>query len=477
MRTPFYAMSLRAPPAQMLRYLPPLPWPGTAELGQEILQGQFTYFQKKYPLPSIWNVSKQDRAFFTYLHNFEWMYHLREVGGSASRRLARALVASWIETFPQWDTDIWEPRLLSQRAINIIGLYEFYGASGDDGFRLALSDHLKQQYKHLEKCIRLSSTNSIESMVAIVVLGLALQDTHPRMLHAHLKQLDCILPLCLTPDGFLKNTSPLEHLNILMQLLYLRRCLHYIKQPVPANVQGILCKLSLVLRVSFIQPHYLLNTPLTPFYVSAFNMVLSKTPIKMPKNFTTTHFLRTHVGKVVVHAYERDGLVFHFSSLSVPLFYFTSTSLHKGRKQKMPVATLKPLWKDKHFIVYHTLVDQKRPSEIFHERCLYIKDDASDIRVHENILAPSKKTMRFTMFLSTQVTKVIPLEKEDSLLIVSLKMGTWVLKTNRLGVMRLIQSKNHTIHGNPYVHYAIQFDIPCVALRDFCFKWRLHLLK
>jgi hypothetical protein len=39
----------------------------------------------------FWSTRGLDKNLLSYLHSFEWLYHLREFGGAAARRLARSM--------------------------------------------------------------------------------------------------------------------------------------------------------------------------------------------------------------------------------------------------------------------------------------------------------------------------------------------------------------------------------------------------
>ena len=475
MRTPFYKMTLKSVSVQhALRDLPPAPWPGMSDLGKNILQGHFTYFGQTKPLPSAWHVPVTDEGFFTYLHSFEWAYHLREVGGNSARRLARSLVASWVDIFDAFDERVWAEGILSQRLINLIGLYEFYGSSGDDAFRLSLSTHLKRQYIHLERMIAAAPTPSIQSLSAIVITGLAFHDTPPAVLTHYLKVLDRALKEQVGPYGFIQNHGPFTQFYTFKHLLYLRACLNAFKYPIPAHVQGALHKLALGLRLSVTGSLNLLEKMMTPFQRDTLNMALSKIPGKISPHawVKPDSFLRVQVGKLLIHAHCRHTLHLHFSSLTTPLFTM-STDVPFAKAKT--TASLTPRWADKNFLLHQSLTYCHKKNDARHARKAYINAAGTDIRALETLVGDPGKRMTFTMMLNPQVTKVSRLEKEGGILISSLKMGTWIFKITGASQLKITLLKELAINGDQRPCYRITFSAP-FETAGYQLKWAMKLV-
>ncbi|MDC0344710.1 hypothetical protein OAN22_00960 [Alphaproteobacteria bacterium] len=474
--TPLYEVSLRpkqqTPP---LQDLPPLPWTGMSDLGKDMLQGQFTYFDKRKSLPAAWQVPVTDQDFFAYQHRFDWMYHLREVGGSAARRLARSLVSGWLDLFEKWDAVVWQEDILAQRLINCIGLYEFYGTSADDRFRMDLAHHVKRQHSHLERLVRLSDVPKMPSLVALLIAGLALQDVPFEAQKGHLRLLDSLLEEQVSSYGFLRTkASATDHLQLFQNLLYLRMCSHGLKHPIPAQLQGALHKFALGLRLSVVGSHTLLSQPLTPFQKNGLSMGLSKIPGKMsPQSWVKEDsFLRAPIGKAILHAHCRQGLHFHLSSPTAPLCHLYTMPI---LPQATQVPALLAKWSDGNLLLNQSLTYQTSKTELIHSRQLYVRHDASDIRAHETLIGEGGEDLTFMLSLAPQVTKVSPLEKEGGILISSLKMGTWILKINGASRLSLRKAKLWTMNGDQQPHYIIKFSAPFAA-GGYQVKWSLKLL-
>ena len=98
-RNPLYAMSLGRGVPRQLALLPPDPWPGQVERGQELISGLYRFAgEKRETDRPPWKAPGAGDAFRFELHSFEWLRDLRAVGGDGARRHARTLVADWIET-------------------------------------------------------------------------------------------------------------------------------------------------------------------------------------------------------------------------------------------------------------------------------------------------------------------------------------------------------------------------------------------
>ena len=88
------------------------PWKGNAAKGQPLASGS-------HPIESLG---------FDW-HDFSWLRHMREYGGSQSRTLARRFITEWIDQNQRWSPEFWHPQLVSARLKNMILTWQWYGSS------------------------------------------------------------------------------------------------------------------------------------------------------------------------------------------------------------------------------------------------------------------------------------------------------------------------------------------------------------
>lgn len=238
-RTPLYARSLgkKLAPSR-LQSLSSAPWPGLLNRGQEMITGVLHFSGQRYDMSRIWDEGEDDEL-LRFLHSFEWLFHLREVGGSPARRLARDFTHIWLSRYGNWDPDFWHLKLVAQRLANWVGLYDFFLASAEDSLRFDLFESFQRQIEHLE-AMGLSSPDRDERILCQTVyplLLLSFPHIQEEALHNSLMSLDQGLQE-LTPQasGAHKWGVIEDQIILLQRLLELRLVLNHARRAVPPHV-------------------------------------------------------------------------------------------------------------------------------------------------------------------------------------------------------------------------------------------------
>ncbi len=249
-RNPLYALSLGRGVPRELALLPPDPWPGQAERGQELIAGLYRFAgEKRETDRPPWKAPGAGNAFRFELHNFEWLRDLRAVGGDGARRHARALVADWIETYDRWDAVAWQPDTLGLRIANWLAGHDFFCASAEDDFRRTVFASIARQTRHLARALPggLKGQRLMMAMKGLIYGGLALQWPDDR-LQQSLDQIEATLPEQILPDGGHIERNPGTLMTVLRHLIDIRAALRAFRVPIPDDVEHAIDRMAPALR-------------------------------------------------------------------------------------------------------------------------------------------------------------------------------------------------------------------------------------
>jgi uncharacterized heparinase superfamily protein len=97
-----------------------------------------------------------------------------------------------METHYKYHTFSWKPDVLGQRLANKIGLFEFFGSSADDTFRVELFASIAAQTRHLRRVINLEAEGlpRLLALKGLILANMALPDTAAESLNASLLHLE-----------------------------------------------------------------------------------------------------------------------------------------------------------------------------------------------------------------------------------------------------------------------------------------------
>jgi uncharacterized heparinase superfamily protein len=146
-----YRMRLSGHPPAGLRALPKDLRPASPERGRAILEGRWRFGSASVTAPedsAPWGPPFPSPHFADRLHRMNW---LRDLGahGPAGQARARALTASWNETFGKWDGFAWRLSPTADRVINLLSAGPWLIGELPPGWRADLLDSLARQVRHL----------------------------------------------------------------------------------------------------------------------------------------------------------------------------------------------------------------------------------------------------------------------------------------------------------------------------------------
>lgn len=234
----WFALSGRVTPTLLV--LPPDPWPGDVEQGADLLRHIFRFagqtLQGEEP---PWLPESASPGWLAEMHGFDWLRHLRSVGGDAARRQARALVAHWIETQGRgWNAVTWSPDLIAARLASWIGQHDFFLSSADDATRAMVFDSMGRQLRHLSRALpgRLQGLPLLLAIKGLIYGGLCLPGQEA-VLERGRKLLLRELQRQILPDGGHVERNPSVQLQVLRHLIDMRGCFRAARIAVPDPLQ------------------------------------------------------------------------------------------------------------------------------------------------------------------------------------------------------------------------------------------------
>ncbi len=244
-----YTLLGRTPPGLYL--VPPDPWPGKAERGSAILQGEFGFFGEAVSGGQhVWQPVGMSNDWLAELHSFDWLRDLRTVGGDNARRRARDLVGDWLRRQNNWHEIAWRPDVLGRRLFAWLGQHDFFCASADDEYRRAYLAGIVRQAKHLSRVLPggADGESLIVAIKGLIVAGLAIPDREAWVSQG-LKLLATQVDRQILPDGGHISRNPSAHIMVLRHLVDTRSTLLAAGQPIPQFLMGAIDRAAPFLRM------------------------------------------------------------------------------------------------------------------------------------------------------------------------------------------------------------------------------------
>ncbi len=233
-------MGMAAPrvPGQ-LRIVPPDAWPGDAERGRDMVAGIFRFAGQSIEKENLsWEPEGAQPEWIAALHGFEWLRDLRSAGGDKARRMAREMVALWIDQYPKYEETAWRADIMGARLTAWIAFHDFFCASADETFRKNYFSSLSRQARYLSKNLpgELTGMPLMRALRGLAYSGLALEDGDKRLEQAFGIILEQINEQILA-DGAHISRSPRNTFEFLQCLVDLRTALIAAKVELPEEIQ------------------------------------------------------------------------------------------------------------------------------------------------------------------------------------------------------------------------------------------------
>jgi uncharacterized heparinase superfamily protein len=261
---PGYDVTLVGRPPAGLRTIPPDPWPGDAEHGRAIMNGEFTFAGRSAiivtqnpasvgagsgDLSFVWSPSGTDPAWRAALHGFGWLKDLRIVGGEPPRQWARAMIESWIAHHGRWNALSWRADILATRLCSWMTMADFLLTGADQDFATRFHDSLARQARHLFRAAPgdLMGSRLLTAIKGMVYVGACLPMGSKRLARAT-NLLDHELTAQVLGDGGHVERSPRQQLAVLRDLIDMRATLAAAQLEIPDTLQTAIDRMAPMLR-------------------------------------------------------------------------------------------------------------------------------------------------------------------------------------------------------------------------------------
>ena len=194
-----------------------------------------------------WSRASPSRRFALALHRFGWLPSLMSVG-EAGQREALRLTLAWERVFGRWNRFAWSPEALERRVFNLACAGRLLTATASQAERLALSQGLARQARHLLQHAKAPPRAAGQLAVAAVAGAALAGAAGQRLLKEGLPRLGASLDEAVRPDGGHASRSPEAGLELLLDLLALEDGLGQRGAPLPDAVSHTIDRLTAALR-------------------------------------------------------------------------------------------------------------------------------------------------------------------------------------------------------------------------------------
>ena len=233
-----------------LTVMPTDPWPGDLYAGRLLLDGKFMISNQVIFMTDLWMPQEADLHVLADLHRFTWLRDLRAQGDNSARRLARQLIANWIDRNQDWHLYPWQVGITGHRVANWIGLYDFFCSSADDSFRGLFFREIARQVRHLIYSWEDAPT-SLERLFALkgIIYSAVTFPGENYHLTTLLPQLEKEVQAQILSDGGHESRCPQTHLIVLRDLIDIRAMLRLIHHEIPLFLQECISKMAPIVRL------------------------------------------------------------------------------------------------------------------------------------------------------------------------------------------------------------------------------------
>lgn len=249
--TPLYNLTLMGGSPDNLHVIPTDPWPGRSDVGQDIMQGVFTFAGETVEMDTLtWEPAGVSDNWVADFHRFNWLRDVKAVCTGQARLQAREMISNWIDHYDRWQDVIWRPDVLGARLSNWIGAFSFYGLSADEEFQAKVRLSIAKQTKHLARVVtdgHLEPVQSFAALKGLIYAMIAIGSPKKQLEHPFEMVLEEIKSQILVDGGHISR-SPIKLSQVLMILIDLRTVLNLAKLPVPEQIQFAIDKMVPALR-------------------------------------------------------------------------------------------------------------------------------------------------------------------------------------------------------------------------------------
>jgi uncharacterized heparinase superfamily protein len=225
-------------------------WPGDADRGKAILDGDIEFGGElvRNPAP-VWRPRGAGRDWLAHWHGFGWLGDLISAGNDG-REAARALVHSWLTENVAWHAVAWRSDVIATRIFAwIVHFEELAGRDSDRPLRRAMLAGLARQVRHLSRVAawELHGARRLRALKGLIG-GLAALGGSAHRVARVLRLLERELSVQLTRDGVHRSRSPSVQLEVLRDLIDCRAVLRAARIDIPVLLQQAIERMAPMLR-------------------------------------------------------------------------------------------------------------------------------------------------------------------------------------------------------------------------------------
>ncbi len=307
------------------------PWEGNVEKAQNLLNaagvgertGAIWYDE-------WWSPEDADYIWQSHMHSFIWLRDLRALDGALAREQGRLMIESWINSYGNWDSKIWQPDVTGRRLAMWISHYEFFCANTNEEFEDQFLSSIVKQANHLSNNLNKSENIALlEAIKGLLYTAIAI-DNHEKWIEQSLSTLKITINAQIFPDGGHISRSPATLLDALRIMVDLRIALKAGARTVPEFLSTAIENMSSALRLfRYRDRKFGLFNGSQEGSISEINSILAQagTHTKAKQRLENTGFERIELGKSLLvmdtgkspnHPYDKNA---HAAPLAFELSY------------------------------------------------------------------------------------------------------------------------------------------------------------
>lgn len=239
--TPLYALTLNRKPPKALLGTPNEVWPGNAEIGTELLVGEFAAAGQRFIVKEF-DALPRDASlrWHDYVNGFSWLGDMRALGTDPARVRARDHLGAWLDVFGAWDAVAWQPHVVGERLCSWFRHFVFLTADDpDDPLRARLLAAMAVQAKYLRRVIYrgVRDVRCLKSLKGLIFCGLCLPERE-RDYTLAIKVLEQEILRQINPDGGHVQRNPTVLVDVLRDFVEIRELVAAAHHPIPVYLQG-----------------------------------------------------------------------------------------------------------------------------------------------------------------------------------------------------------------------------------------------
>lgn len=255
--TRLYALTLPRQAPLELPVLPDEAWPGTVANADRLFQGRFVFagVEVVSPRHAPWSMTAAElkldaashAAWAVELHGFRWLRDFATQGGDMARRMARALLASWLEKHAQQIQGLpWRADVAGRRLSHWIGAAHFLLDGADEKFAYDFLLAIARHTAHLNRAAK-RTPPGLPRFAAMIGLVYGLEALgQPEQ--AAMQALCAALETQILADGGHVSRNPSQLYRLLREIVALWRFLLALDPERAAMLQVFLDRMAPMLR-------------------------------------------------------------------------------------------------------------------------------------------------------------------------------------------------------------------------------------